>query len=128
MASRRVFLNSQQRPESSIRNVLKWCGEQERHKVRGCTGVALLFCMESVMDIVSGGIPENESKKEVKAACCYGNNEGQGGRMEEKACGEAQHNPGDLSPLQASRATRPRSREENNRADDMGQRQWDGAR
>ncbi|KAL7862841.1 hypothetical protein SRHO_G00118250 [Serrasalmus rhombeus] len=34
-----------------------------------------------------------------------------GGGQEEKACGEAQHTPDDLSPLQASRATCPRSRE-----------------
>ncbi|KAL7885500.1 hypothetical protein AOLI_G00057950 [Acnodon oligacanthus] len=69
MASRRVFLTSQQRPESSIRNVLKWSGEQERLEARGCT---LLCCMESVIGIVSGGIPENESKKELNIVYQHG--------------------------------------------------------
>ena len=58
--------------------MLKWSGEREQLEAKGCTGVALLCRIESVMGIVSGGIPEKESKKEVKAACCYGNNGGQG--------------------------------------------------
>lgn len=80
MASRPAFPNSEQQP-STLKIIHQECVEivWRRREARG-QGEHWASCVMSHgerMGIVSGGIPENESKKEVKAARCYGNNGGQ---------------------------------------------------